>query len=365
MSILSSAIFSMSLALAGAQLVPASQESLFSSDSYAAADQLLSNMSLDEKIAQVLLVRYPEDNIDGVAELAKHQFGGYVFFGKDFQGRSTAEVQRLMQELQDVANVPILTAVDEEGGLVSRLSNNSQLVDEPFLSPQALYRQGGLEVVRADTVQKSAVLANLGLNLNLAPVVDVSINPSDYMYSRSLGQDAATTAQYAQTIIAASQGSAVSYTLKHFPGYGNNLDTHKETSLDRRSLLDLLQYDLLPFHAGIDAGAEAVLVSHNIVSSIDAEYPSSLSPKIHQLLRDTLGFTGVIITDDLAMGALGSIPHPAAQALIAGNDLIITTDYAQSIADIKAALANGTLTEDQLNRAVRQVLAWKHYKALY
>ncbi len=326
------------------------------------AQAKLSAMSLDQKIAQVLLVRHPDT--DGVATLEKYQFGGYLFFESDFRGKTTEQVQAMIRNLQTVARIPILTAVDEEGGTVARVSTNRQLAPATFLSPSHLYAQGGFDLIREDTIQKSQLLYDLGLNLNLAPVVDVSTNLSDYMFSRSLGQDAQLTAKYAQTVIQASKDSGVSYALKHFPGYGNNSDTHIGASIDRRTAKQILQVDLLPFQAGIHAGAEAVLVSHNIVTSLDSQYPASLSPRVHQLLRNYLGFTGVIITDDISMGALASTTNPAAQALLAGNDLIITSDYLASISEIKATLQAGTISESDLDTHVLRILAWKYYKGM-
>lgn len=326
------------------------------------ARQKLATMSQEEKIAQVLLVRYPDRN--GVAELQKYQFGGYVFFAKDFAGKTADEVREMLSTLQSAAKIPILTAVDEEGGSVVRVSSNPQLAEHQFASPQELYRQGGFQAIRDDVVEKNAVLGGLGLNLNLAPVVDVSTNPDDYMYSRSLGENTGLTAEYARTVILASQGSNVSYTLKHFPGYSDNLDTHVGSSVDQRSYEDIVEHDLPPFQAGIQAGAEAVLVSHNIVSSIDTQNPASLSPAVHELLRNDLNFRGVIITDDIAMGAIAQLSNPTARALAAGNDLIITTDYIRSISELKSALANGTVTDEQLDQAVLRVLAWKYSKGL-
>lgn len=374
-------------------LISHNQPPLFA-DHYAVAETQLSAMTLDEKIAQTLLVRYPDDDT-AVNILARYQFGGYVLFAKDFQHKTVAEVRNMVDSLQKVVKVPILTAVDEEGGIVVRVSSNPALRDARFLSPRELYQAGGLAEIRADTLEKTRLLSELGLNLNLAPVVDVSTNPSDYMFSRSLGEDAKITSEFAKTVITASreenakirssaqnQGAAasedptVSYALKHFPGYGNNLDTHQGTSLDRRSLTDLLTVDLVPFRAGLDAGAEAVLVAHNIVTTIDADRPASLSPAVHELFTTVLGFTGVIITDDIAMGAitnpsaasLSSDPtlseDPAVQAVLAGNHLIITTDYASSLASIKSAISRGVLTESQINQMARQVLAWKSYKGL-
>lgn len=356
----SSAISLIMLAILGASLVPAHPHDLFI-NYQSLAQQKLETMTLDEKIGQIFLVRYPEN---GIEELAKYQFGGYVFFEKDFHNKTSAEVQSLMDSLQSVAKIPILTSVDEEGGLVTRLSNNRNLTTSSFRSPQELYQAGGFSLISADTIAKSQILHNLGLNLNLAPVVDVSVNPADYMYSRSLGQNTQLTSEYAATVISASQGTGVTYTLKHFPGYGDNLDTHTGSSVDQHSLIDLIRHDLPPFRAGIDAGAEAVLISHNIVSSIDDKNPASLSLKVHQLLRCAMQFTGVIITDDIAMGATNALSNAAIRAIQAGNDLIITTNYLQSINEVKTALQTNHISESQLDSMVRRILAWKYAKGL-
>lgn len=340
---------------------PAQQRDIFS-HYQSQAEQHLATMSLDERISQILLVRYPD--LNGVEDLQAHQFGGYAFFAKDFANKTKAEVQNMIQSLQSVAKVPILTAVDEEGGQVVRVSSNPLLSPQPFASPQDVYNIGGMSAIREDTISKSRLLAELGINLNLAPVVDVSTNPQDYMYQRSLGQNPELTAQFARNVILASKHTGVSYTLKHFPGYGNNVDTHTGESVDTRTYEQIQQNDLLPFRAGINIGAEAVLVSHNIVNSIDAHFPASLSTAVHQLLREDLKFSGVIITDDLAMGAVSQLSNPTAQAVIAGNDLIITSDYQQSISEIKAALANDTLDESKINQAATHVLAWKYYKGM-
>ena len=270
----------------------------------------------------------------------------------------------MIKDLQKNSKIPLLTAVDEEGGKVVRVSSNPNLASTPFKSPSELYKSGGLDLIRQDTKDKSDLLKNLGLNVNLAPVVDVSTNPDDYMYSRSLQQDTSITSNFAKTVIEASKGTGVSYTLKHFPGYGNNADTHTGSATDTRTLDDIKNNDLPPFKSGINAGAEAVLVSHNIVNSIDPDNPASLSPSVHNLLRNDLGFTGIIITDDLAMGATSTLDNAHVKAVLAGNDLIITTDYEESVNSIKAAINDGTISQDMVDKLAFRVLAWKYYKGL-
>lgn len=329
---------------------------------YKIAYHKLKTMSLDEKIGQILLVRYPDSKQKEILET--YQFGGYVFYEKDFKGKTEKEVQDMMKELQEVAQIPILTAVDEEGGKVVRISSNPNLRNEKFQSSKELYLTNSFEEIKKDTIEKSNFLSHLGINLNLAPVIDVSTNPIDYMYERAFGQDTNLTSDYAKTVIEISKNYDVSYTLKHFPGYGNNQDTHTGSSIDSRTYQDILDNDLPPFKAGIQAGAEAILVSHNIVTSIDNTNPASLSPSVHNLLRNELNFTGIVITDDLAMGAISSIDDAIIKAILAGNDLIITTNYENDINQIKTAIYNGTISEDLIDKLAFRVIAWKYYKGL-
>lgn len=332
------------------------------SDYYILALKKLNDMTLDEKIAQTLLVQYPSENATEI--LKENQFGGYLFFAKDFKDKTKEEVISMIEELQRVSKIPILTAVDEEGGIVTRISSNPNLRSEKFKSPRELYLEGGFEKIKEDTKEKSELLESLGINLNLAPVVDVSTNPDDYMYTRTLGEDTDLTEIYAKTVIKESKKGNVSFTLKHFPGYGNNADTHEGTTTDDRSYEQIMTKDIPPFQAGINEQAEAVLVSHNIVKSIDEENPASLSKNIHNLLRNDLEFSGIIITDDLNMDALDEIENKTLKALLAGNDLIITADYEESINEIKTAIKNKTIDENLINKSAFRILAWKYYKGL-
>lgn len=329
---------------------------------YKKAYQKLKKMSQNEKISQILLVRYPEENQTEI--IKKYQFGGYLFFAKDFKDKTKYDVIKMISDSNKVSKIPILTAVDEEGGIVVRLSSNKNLRSEAFSSPSELYKSGGFEKIKEDTIEKSNLLKSLGINLNLAPVVDVSTSPSDYMYKRSLQEDAKTTAKFSSIVIETSKESGVSYTLKHFPGYGNNIDTHNGSSIDTRTKEEIENNDILPFKSGIKSKAEAILFSHNIVTSMDKNNPASLSKTLHDYLRNDLNFSGVIITDDLDMGAVKNIENKNVLSLLAGNDLLISTDYEESIKEIRNAINNNTLDQETLDEHVLRVLAWKYYKKL-
>lgn len=329
---------------------------------YILAQDKLKSLTLDEKIAQLLLVRYPGDS--AVEDLKKYNFAGYVFYEKDFRDKSKDEVKSMINTLQKNAKIPLLTAVDEEGGKVVRVSSNPKLVNKKFKSSSELYKSGGLSLIRQDTIDKSKLLNELGLNLNLAPVIDVTTDENAYMYERSLGQGVDATSDYAKTVVEASKDTGVSYTLKHFPGYGNNNDTHYNSTTDTRTYESLVKNDLPPFESGIEAGAEAILVSHNIVNSIDKNNPASLSASVHNLLRNNLGFTGIIMTDDMGMGAVSSIDNKIVKAILAGNDIIMSTNYKEDFNEIKRAVEDGTISEEQIDKISFRILAWKYYKGI-
>ena len=331
---------------------------------YFKAYNKLKTLSLDEKIGQIFLVRVP--TTDKIKTITDYKIGGYLLFQRDFDNKSKNEVINMIKEFQDNSSIPLLIASDEEGGTVTRVSNNPNLIATPFKSPQYLYNKGGLSLIEEDTINKSKILNELGINLNLAPVVDVSTNPNDYMYKRSLGKNAFETAKFAETVIKAGKNTNVSYTLKHFPGYGNNIDTHIKKSIDNRSYDDIMNNDILPFKSGINAGAEAILISHNIVTSIDSDNPASLSPSIHDLLRNELKFTGITITDDLDMQAISKYAKDKAviKAILAGNDLLIVTDYKKSIQEVKDAINNQILSEEIIDKLAFRIIAWKYYKGL-
>ena len=328
---------------------------------YQMAYNKLKTMTLDEKIGQIFLVRVPSEN--QISDLQKYHFGGYLLFERDFKDKTKDEVINMINEYQENANIPLLIATDEEGGDVSRLSSNKNIVDEPFKSPSELYDEGGLNAIRKDTIYKSSVLEELGINVNLAPVVDVSTDPDSYMYERTIKEDTSVTSKYAKTVIEASKDSNVSYTLKHFPGYGNNADTHTSSTTDNRTYSAIMEDDIPPFRAGIKAGAEAVLVSHNTVPAFDKDNPASLSITTHNILRNELSFTGIIITDDLDMGAITD-NDAVIKAIKAGNDLLIVTDYESAINKVQDALENGNISVSLIDNMAFRVLSWKYYKGL-
>ncbi len=335
------------------------------STAYKKAYQKLSSMSLEEKVGQMILARCPDEEAETSAR--DYHLGGYVLFERDFKDKTAEEVSSAIRSYQDAAAIPLIMAVDEEGGTIVRISSNPQLADKKFRSPQKIYSEGGLDAIRADTVKKAQLLKELGLNLNLAPVADVSEDPSDYIYARTLGRPPEETGGFVAAVVETMQDQGLSSTLKHFPGYGNNRDTHTGIAIDERSLGSFRKNDFIPFEAGINAGAECVLVSHNIVLNMEKDVPASLSANVHRILREELMFTGVILTDDLSMDAIKEYTDgadPSVQAVLAGNDMLLTTDFAQSFDAVLTAVDAGKIPLETVDRAVMRILAWKYAKGI-
>ena len=328
----------------------------------------LASMTLAEKVGQLFFLRCPSSGAE--AAVAQYHLGGILLFTQDYKDASgdwltqdafAEKLAALQSAAESDTGIPLLIGSDEEGGTVTRASRNPNLFPSKFPSPQSLFETVGLEGLLADTQQYNSRLHSLGITVNFAPVCDVSTNPKDFIYERSFGQNAQTTADYIAQVVAAMSDAGIASVLKHFPGYGSNADTHTGIAVDERPYEQFLAEDYLPFAAGIGAGAPFVLVSHNIVTCLDSSYPASLSAAWHEQLRSHLGFEGVILTDDLDMGAVKAYAdggNIAVLALQAGNDMIVCSDLTQ-IGAVIAAVQDGTLSEETIDSACRRVLAAK------
>ena len=324
------------------------------------AQELLEGMTLEEKVGQLFIARCPET--EAASKVTQYHLGGYILFARDFTGKTKEEVTASIQSYQNAAEISLLIGVDEEGGTVNRVSKNTNLRQTPFSSPQELYAAGGWDLIRSDTQEKCQLLQSLGINLNFAPVCDVSQDPQDFIYARSFGQDAKQTAVYVETVVGIMSEEHMGSVLKHFPGYGNNSDTHTGIAYDERPYGTFVNSDFLPFQAGINAGADMVLVAHNVVSCMDDQVPASISLPVHNILRNELGFDGVIITDDLVMEGVRQFAGDAeiaVRAVQAGNDMLCCTDFEVQVPAVVKAVENGEITEERLNESVLRILKMK------
>lgn len=320
----------------------------------------ISGMSDAQKVGQLFFARCPET--DSAGFVTQYQPAGLILFGRDFEGRTPETLRAFLAECQSAAGLPLLVGVDEEGGTVTRISGRDAFRAEKFRSPQAVFAAGGWEEIARDTSEKDSLLRSLGINVNFAPVADVSTDPSDFIYARAFGQGAEQTAQYVSAVVRQMSDDSIGSVLKHFPGYGNNTDTHTGAVFDERPMEAFREQDFIPFAAAIQAGADAVLVSHNVVLCMDDERPASLSPEVVKLLREDLGFDGAAVTDDMGMGAVGQYTDAATAAVMAvnaGNDLIISSDLPNQYQAVLSAVESGEIPAERLNEAVYRVLRWK------
>lgn len=335
---------------------------LFSKE-YESAQVKLDNMSLEEKVGQLFLVRY--DKNMALSWINDYYAGGYILFAKDFDNHTKESIKEELSSLNKNSKIPLVFAVDEEGGYVTRVSRYKAFRDEKFPSPRDVYDSLGEEGLESIEKEKGELLLSLGINLNLAPVADVSVDSNDFINIRTFNRDAKETANLIGLMVDYANEVGISSSLKHFPGYGNNVDTHTGVAIDERSYDNFLNNDYLPFEEGIKRKVPSILVSHNIIKCIDSEYPATLSKMIVTgELRNKLNFSGIIITDDLSMGAVSSYVDDNSAAVLAinaGNDLIITSDFVNMYNSVIMAVKSGKIKMETIDTAVRRILAWKSF----
>lgn len=321
---------------------------------------LLSSMTPEEKVGQLFLARCPSDN--ALQDISDYHLGGYILFGQDFDNETPDSFRQKITDYQAAAPIPLLIAVDEEGGTVCRVSSHRAFRSNRFPSLRESYAAGGMEQVLAMETEKAALVRDLGINVIMGPVCDITTGFGAFMHARSLGESPEETGRFVSSTVQIYNTQHIGSVLKHFPGYGNNTDTHTGIATDIRTLAELESADLIPFASGIDAGCDAILVSHAIVSALDDTMPATLSPAVHNYLRGTMGFDGVIVTDDLVMEAITDTygaGEAAVLAVLAGNDLLCSTEYPVQYEAVLEAVQSGRITIDQLDAAVLRILKWK------
>lgn len=323
-------------------------------------DAMIEKMTSEEKVGQMFFVRCPD--VGARDWIERYHPGGFVLFGRDFEDKTADEVKSDISSYQSASAVPMLIAVDEEGGTVVRVSDNPNLRSEPFPSPKDVFLSGGWNAVRQTETEKAELLLSLGINVNLAPVCDVTGNKESFMIDRSFSSDPQEVCSFVTDTVTIDREKGLGVSLKHFPGYGDNTDTHEDMSYDKKPYTDFQNLDFLPFKAGIEAGAGCVMVAHIIMACTDDSQPASLSEKVHDILRGELGFNGVIMTDDLSMSAVTKYTgtdEAAVAAAKCGNDMLCCSDIEEQYPALLGAVKNGEISEEQLNASVKRILLWK------
>ena len=337
------------------------------------ARTVLETMTPEEKIWQLFfatpesLTAVQSATVAGAmtqSALSSKPVGGVIYFAKNLETRQQAI--DLLSGTQSYSKIPLFLGTDEEGGSVSRIGSNKDLGGTAVTDMEMLGKAGDPAAVYAAGTTLVKNLTDLGFNLDFAPVADVNGGRGTVIGSRSFGTDAQLCATMVGIMTGSLRDGGVIPCLKHFPGYGSAIvDDHYGTSSLKKTQEELEGTDFLPFTAGIAAGAPFVMVSHLCVPKITGdETPSDLSKTIvTDLLRNKLGFTGVIITDSHEMASITDHYTPgeaAAAAIQAGCDMILMPkDLQSAYFGIHTALVNGTITQERIDESVLRILTVK------
>ena len=336
------------------------------------AVELMETMSLEEKIWQMIFVT--PDELTGVYGptaggettrqcLENYPVGGLVYFSQNIVNQ--AQITNMISSTQGHSKIPLFICVDEEGGLVSRLSKIGVTeTKDPMATygaagdPQAVYDLGS-EFARQ--------LSSVGFNLDYAPVADVLTNPNNTeIGNRAFSSDPQVVATMVTEMVKGLQDGNVISCLKHFPGHGStSADSHMGVSISQRTVEELRAEEFQSFRAGIAAGAELVMISHMSLPKVTGnEEPCEFSEVVvTELLRKELGFQGLIVTDSQEMGAVGiyGSDEAAVRAVLAGCDVItMPEDKVKAFNGILQAVQEGTLTEERINESVLRILSLKY-----
>lgn len=324
----------------------------------------VSKMSLEQKVAQMFFVVCPDSG--AVSLLDRYQVGGYFMENKDFKNKSRNTVIANIKAYQAAVKIPLLIMVNEEGGKETSVSNN--LRSNRFRLAQNVFKSGGMDSIIADTTEKTEFLQAFGINVNMNPVADLPDSSEDFIYERSFGTDVDETSNYVKSVVKVMKGLKMGSVLKHFPGYGNAPDTNDLIYHDTRDYDVIMDEDIKPFKAGVETGANCILVGHNIVDVIDNQNPGSLSSNMISLVRKELEYNGVIMSDNISKAtsaAFGSAEEVAIKSVQAGNDMIITDNPQEHIEAIINAAKSNQIDLNDLDKSVMRILAWKSQLDLY
>lgn len=342
-------------------------------------DEFLDSMTIEEKVAQLFIV-LPEALIgseDSVTEaddtlrdaIEAIPVGGLIYLSGSLQ--SEDQVKAMLSKTQSFSKkrlgLPAFLCVDEEGGSVARISGRD-LFDVPDIGDMAeIGAAGDLDAAYNTGSQIGEYLSRLGFNLDFAPVADVWSNPDNTVVKRrSFGADPEQVSAMALAVAKGLHDQGILSVYKHFPGHGSTAgDTHDGYAYTEKTAEELKSCELIPFQNGIEEGIPFIMVGHFSLPQVSGDsMPASLSPAvIQELLREEMGFDGIVVTDAMNMGAVSqqySSAEAAVRALQAGNDMILMpADFHGAYQGVLGAVARGELTEERIDEAVRRILRVK------
>ncbi|SCJ71281.1 beta-hexosaminidase [uncultured Clostridium sp.] len=324
------------------------------------------SMSLDEKIGQLFIVGFEGEEInDEIVDLVKNQkVGGLIYFSRNII--DSKQIINLNNEIKAMEkDIPLFISVDEEGGLVSRVPE--EFVKLPSSGYIGQFNDENLSYNVGKIIAKE--LNSLGFNMDFAPVLDINSNPNNTVIGeRAFGNSAEIVSRLGVNNMEGIRDGKIIPVLKHFPGHGDtDVDSHYGLPIVKKTLEELENLEFIPFKNAIDNGADVVMISSIILENIDNEYPATMSKKIiKDILRDSLGFGGVIATDDMTMGAIVdnyNLTDAIIMSINAGSDLILVChgydDIINSIVAVKDAVNSNIVSEERIEQSVYRILKLK------
>lgn len=327
-------------------------------------DQIVASMSQTEKLGQMVMIGIQGTKVDddSLYMLNQYHMGGVILFDRNME--SPEQVKQLTSDLQAQSNekVPLFIGIDEEGGDVVRMAE--KLTPPP--SQKEIGATGDIEQAKIWAIKTAKSLKDMGINVNFAPVADVGSNDK-----RSYSTDANTVIDFVRAATKGYQQENIIYSLKHFPGIGKGkVDSHIDSSSIDVAKEVLMTEDILPFKTIIDESDPNdyfILVSHLKYLALDEEYPASLSSKIMtDLLRNELGYKGIIITDDMEMGAVANhndFRSIGVNAVKAGADIVLVCheyEHQQEVyLGLLDAVNNGEISQERIDESIKRIIKVK------
>ena len=332
------------------------------------AEALLADMSLHEKVCQLFVVR-PEVltglspvTVAGEATqqaLENYPVGGLIYSVDNLVTQE--QTREMIENTQSYSKIPLIISADEEGGNVGRLMYK---LGTTFIHSMYSYKDEGPETAYQNALTIGTDMVSCLFNTDYAPVADVWTNPANTVIGdRAYSDDFEQAAELVASAVQGFTDAGVVCCLKHFPGHGDtDTDTHEGAAVVDKSLEELRAGELLPFISGIEAGADMVMIGHITVTALD-EVPATISEAvISGLLREELGWDGVVITDSLDMGAMAGYDNGevCVRFIEAGGDILLgVPDLAAAVSAVEAAVSEGCLTEQRLDESVQRILELK------
>lgn len=340
--------------------------------------EVLDSLSLEQKVAQMFFIT-PE-SLTGYSRVtqagnaskeafAKYPVGGLVYFAQNLRDpeQTRTMLGNMQQFSEEQTGLPLFLGVDEEGGRVARIANHEAFGVENVGDMADIGATGDSSKAYDVGETLAAYLKDLGFNVDFAPVADVFSNPKNTVIGkRSFGSDPNVVSEMVVQAVEGLQDNGVAAAVKHFPGHGNTTqDSHSGYASSDRTLEELQSMEFLPFEAGVAAGTDFIMVGHiTLPNATEEQSPSSINKEVvTDMLRTGLGYSGLIITDAMNMGAITQeykSAEAAVKAIQAGVDIVLMPeDFQEAYEGVLAAVEDGTLTEERIDESVARIIAEK------